>query len=452
MYQELRDTILAFDLDSPASEYGFSTRLASENYWTTEFTRQAVLEYKKFMYLAATSDLMVSPSEIIDVVWHQHLIFTQSYQDFCNLAGKQIQHVPSTHNREEFDKFRQAKERTIKLYESHFGPQPKNIWGYNDMFESLNLKKARFKIRTFLIFGILAFMILTVPAWFLLKPVYIHINNPDFIIGFAGLVLCTLVALEIYNQRRLKKIIAGADSTSFIFELQPYELVYAKSQELQQVINGHVNELIEAGIIQVNTNNTLELSESNATSNREQLQITSVLHESGRISYPALLRKLMAKPVFRNTAGCLDAFRKYFNKSRKFGFLFYTNFAVLAVLLLLSFTRVATGVLRDKPVSQIVLATVILAVITAAFLHRLTKQICTTTLPRLYKKDILPGRQTANNWQWTYFLSGPAVLAASFLPLTRIADSNNSSGSSDGSSCSSGCGSSCSSCGGCGGS
>src|ERR1700752_1477695 len=92
-----------FDLDDPMSEYGFSTRLANENYWTRDFTKKAIAEYKKFMYLAGTSDLMVSPSEIVDVVWHQHLIFTSSYSEFCNVLGKTIQHVPSTHNKEDHE-------------------------------------------------------------------------------------------------------------------------------------------------------------------------------------------------------------------------------------------------------------------------------------------------------------------------------------------------------------
>ena len=78
MNHELWNKISEYNFDEPMSEYGFSTRLANENFWTKDFTEKAIAEYKKFMYLAATSDLMVSPSEIIDVVWHQHLIFTQS--------------------------------------------------------------------------------------------------------------------------------------------------------------------------------------------------------------------------------------------------------------------------------------------------------------------------------------------------------------------------------------
>lgn len=446
MNQELWTNILAFDFDNPPSEYGFSTRLANENFWTKEFTVQAVLEYKKFMYLAATSDLMVSPSEIVDIVWHQHLIFTQSYQDFCDILGKRIQHIPSTHNREEFEKFKQAKERTIKFYERDFGKQPKNIWTYNDMFESLNLEKAKFKLRTFIIIGILAFISLTVPAYFLLRPIYVQIDNPYFIFGFIALTVATLLTLEFYNKRKLGNIVAGFDETSFIYNLQPFELVYLKTQQLGNVINGTVNELVDNGTIQVNENNTIELARRNITINHSQLQVISALTELGTTYYPTLLRKLATKPIFWNIPNSMDAFRKYFNKSKKFGFLFYTNFSILTLLLLLSFTRIVTGILRDKPVYQIVIATIVLVVITVVFLQRLTKQISTTTIPDLYKKAILPTKQIENNWQWTYFLLGTAVLTTSFVPLVNYIDKNSNNGG-----CGSSCGSSCSSCGGCGG-
>jgi hypothetical protein len=68
MNQKLWNQIQAFDFDQPQADYSFSIRLADENFWTEEFTQQATLEYKKFMYLAVISDQMVSPSEIIDKV------------------------------------------------------------------------------------------------------------------------------------------------------------------------------------------------------------------------------------------------------------------------------------------------------------------------------------------------------------------------------------------------
>jgi hypothetical protein len=163
----LWNKILAFDLDEPPGEYGFSVRLANENYWTKNFTSEAILEYKKFMYLAAISDFMVSPSGVIDTVWHQHLIFTQSYQDFCQLIGRQVQHVPSTHNKEDFLKFKQAKEHTGRLYKEHFGKQPATVWNYETMYDSLKLAKAKIRIRTFILIGILIFVAALAPAYFL---------------------------------------------------------------------------------------------------------------------------------------------------------------------------------------------------------------------------------------------------------------------------------------------
>lgn len=454
MNYELWDKIAAFDFDNPKSEYCFSLRLAAENYWTKSFTQEAILEYKKFMYLAATSDYMVSPSEVVDTVWHQHLIFTQSYQDFCVILGKQVQHIPSTHNKEEFGKFQLAKERTIKFYENEFGLQPKNIWGFGGMFESLNLEKARFKLRTVIIISILVFIGLTIPAYFLLRPLYQQINNPYFIVGLLILILCVFAGLWVYNKTVIKKIVEGFDASSFINKLQPFELVYLKTQKLHDVINGSLNELVEQGAVNVVAGHSLELVKNDAALTIEQLQITSALSESGTVSYQRLVRQLLSKPVFRNTANSMDAFRKFFNKSKKFGVLFYGNLAVLMLLLLFSFTRIVTGLTRDKPVIQIVLLTFVLIIAIVCFLIHLTKQVATSTIPDLYTNKVISPKQAENSWQWSYFLYGTATFSPVFLPIIRYPKNDyadRSSHLSSESGCGSSCGSSCSSCGGCGG-
>src|SRR5260221_10525009 len=145
MNQELWKNILDFNLGSgPLSEYGFTTRLENENFWTINFAHDAIIEYKKFMYLAAISDSMVSPSEIVDIVWHQHLIFTQSYEAFCTVLGKKIAHIPSTHQNSDFAQFKFAKENTSALYKEHFGPQPSAIWDCNNIYDPLLLEPSRY--------------------------------------------------------------------------------------------------------------------------------------------------------------------------------------------------------------------------------------------------------------------------------------------------------------------
>jgi hypothetical protein len=454
MNKELWNKILSFDFDNPPSEYGFSIRLANENFWTIDFTQQAILEYKKFMYLAATSDLMVSPSEIIDTVWHQHLIFTHSYQEFCTILEKQIQHLPSTHNKEDLQKFKLAKERTIKFYENIFGSQPKSIWEYPDMYASLNLEKAKFKLRTFLIIGILGFLALTTPFYLLLRPVYVNLDNPYFILVLICLSALLFPVLELYNKVQLKRIAKTFDKNSFIYDLQPFELVYLKTQKLSKVIIGTLNEMVVNKTVKVKSNNLLELNINGPIQSSEQHQAVKALKELGKTTFHNLLSQLVLKPIFWNTANCMNAFKKYFNKSKAFGKLFYLNFGVLSLLIMIAFVRLVTGILRDKPVLQISIAVIALIALTIFYLNRLTKLVCTKTIPDLYRNDILPARKIEENWQWAYFLLGTAALTTSFKPVINYSNNNGDSGGAGGGCGSSGgssCGSSCSSCGGCGG-
>jgi len=449
--------IAAFNLDEPISEYGFSTRLAAENFWTQDFTRKAILEYKKFMYLAGTSDFMVSPSEIVDTVWHQHLIFTKSYADFCEVVGKNIQHIPSTHNREDFEKFNQAKERTKKLYASTFGQQPPEIWEYAGMYEALNLPKSKFKIRTFVIFGILAMIVALVPFYFLLKPIFIHIDNPYFIIGYFFSFSAVSIGLTFFNYFYLNAIVKTFRHHTFIHNLSPMELVYLKTQKLANVIHGHVSQLVDAGsVVATQKDQALKLGSIKKPQSIEEYTIFEALKHSGPAQYTVLLQQLMGKPAFSNLSNSMDAFKKYFAKSTAFGRLFYVNFAVYAFLIMLGLTRLLTGLTRGKPVDVLVIFLLFTTTIAVSQLLRLTKLVCRDTIPRFYKNNILPQQQNRDAWAWRFFLLGPAVLSASIAPMverydaTLYRDSSSGWGSSD-SSCGSSCGSSCSSCGGCGG-
>ncbi|MCH5717193.1 glycine-rich domain-containing protein [Niabella hibiscisoli] len=426
MNQQLWNEILAYNLDTPFSEYGFSLRLVNENYWTKDFTELAILEYKKFMYLAATSDMMVSPSGVIDVVWHQHLIFTESYEAFCKMLGKKIQHVPSTHNKEDFQKFRSAKERTAQLYEEAFGTPPSTIWACDTMYDSLNLPKAKLKIRSFVNWGVLAMVGLLVPFYWLLKPFYSRFDNPEFMYVLVALTVVVFAGLEFLNRYRLTKIIGLFSRESFAYSLRPMELVYLKTQKLENIINGTLNEMFEKGMVYMDKDDRISTGVDQKRSlNEDEAQVVMTLNETGSTFYSILMATLKRKPVFSNIANSMDAFKKYVYKSRKFSQLFYLNFSIIAILLLLAFTRIITGIERDKPVFQIVICTVLLVVAAIFFLIRLTGQLGTNSIPRLYKDQILPSRPAENNWQWTYFLMGAAVLDIS---LTAVIDRGGETG------------------------
>lgn len=122
------ETIQCFSFEESTQEYSFETRLAFENRWSHYFTKRAIEEYKKFIFLATISNQMVSPSETVDMVWHQHLIYTESYQKLSDNIGKKIAHIPSTHNPKERDTFIKALEYTKALYEQYFGKQEAMFW------------------------------------------------------------------------------------------------------------------------------------------------------------------------------------------------------------------------------------------------------------------------------------------------------------------------------------
>lgn len=459
---DLWTKIMLFDLDHPVSDYCFSIRLAKENCWSKSFTEKAILEYKKFMYLAATADEMVSPSEIVDIVWHQHLIFSKSYKEFCAEIGKYIQHIPSTHNKDKAVKFKECRTRTLKLYMQTFGEQPKDIWASTDMFVPLGLKKASFRIRSFVLLAVLAFLLLAFPLYLFLRPIYVQIYNPYFMWGYLSLIALSLIGLEKFNKTALMQLLREEfKGFSFIYHLQPFELVYFKTERLEEVIKGHLHKLLEENRISIIDKTKFACEgEVRPLDTPETFTIIDTLQTSGAMEYPQLIRQLSRQPVFQNVANLGDAFKKYFNGSQAFSNLFYINFTVLYGVWMLGLIRLITGLLRDKPVALLLITLLALLFITIFYLSRLHTVMSRTLIPALYKTKLLPAREGADSWDWRYFKLGPAVLTASLLSVAAKYNNSStwssggvdSSSSSSDSGGSSGCGgSSCSSCGGCGG-
>ncbi len=453
MHQELWDNIQNFTFDSSEGDYSFRTRLADENEWTIFFTEQAILEYKKFMYLAASVDFMVAPSAIVDIVWHQHLLFSQSYQSFCNLIGKQVQHIPSTHQVGESEKFIRAQQQTKTAYEKHFGKQPRYLWEQTDMMSSLNLEKSRLKLRTLILIGLLLFACLTVPAFFWLEDSYATIDNPYFIAGFIPIAVTAMIVLFFINRYVLNIVISRADDSSFIFQLDPSELIYLQKQKIFYLIHGIVNQLIGKGAITVHDNNTLKPGSIPTDLSQYEIQVLTTLTGMRQAYYPNLLQNVSSKPLFTNIRQSMYALEKHIIDSKIFRTLFSINFFVLGMLSLFAFTRIITGLHRDKPVTFIILLTIIFTLAAVHFLYRLTKMPGTQIIPSLYRHKVLPERNIENHPDWMYFLLGTAVITSSFAPLVKYHQQTSSDGFG-GASCSSGgssCGSACSSCGGCGG-
>ena len=454
--REAWQRVLEFDIENVRSEYGFATRLAKENFWTKDFTQRAIMEYRKFMFLAANADLMVSPSPVVDEVWHEHLTFTQSYHDFCSLLGKQIQHIPSTRDRHDFEKFRLAKERTGKLYAQAFGEAPKDIWEFGGMYESLGLPKARMKIRAAVIIGILAFVVLLIPAFFVLQPIYTQIPGMSFVVGWMVLVLLSILLLELFNNSYLSKLIEASDWASFIFRLHPLEVIYAKTQQLAHVVTGVLHQLLQSKKVALQQDGGYVGQEPSKAECAEEYSVLAMLEQWPGTRYNALVRLLQNKPAIQNVGDCVDAIQKYVVKSKKFATLFYTNLAVLLFVYLLGIARLLIGMSRGRPVEVIGVVLIIFLVIIINHLRRLPGRVLTHAVAGYYEGKIERSELAKQDVQWQYFLLGTAALSPLLAAEARQFDrelygTGSGSSSGDSSSGDSSCGSSCSSCGRCGG-
>jgi hypothetical protein len=128
--QQLKVSLAQFTFDDPTAERPFTVRLAEENGWTPEFTLRAIEEYRRFLYLAVTCDHSVVPSQIVDKVWHLHLIYTRSYwNDLCRgVLGRPLHHHPSPGGAEAEEASQHAISRMFASYRAAFGEPPYDIW------------------------------------------------------------------------------------------------------------------------------------------------------------------------------------------------------------------------------------------------------------------------------------------------------------------------------------
>jgi hypothetical protein len=86
----------------------------------------AVVEYRRFLYLAATGSPAV-PSPVVDAVWHLHLLDTRAYiEGFClPFLGRVLHHVPGRPGQAADPGY----SRTLARYRDEFGmAPPPRIW------------------------------------------------------------------------------------------------------------------------------------------------------------------------------------------------------------------------------------------------------------------------------------------------------------------------------------
>ncbi len=128
--------ISVFNVCKGGDELSFVQRLARENAWSQGYAQRIYQEYLKFIYLAATSDRSVTPSDDVDQAWHLHLCYSDSYwNDLCkDILGRPLHHGPTKGGEDENVRFRQQYEETLDCYAKEFSVDaPEDIWPSADI-------------------------------------------------------------------------------------------------------------------------------------------------------------------------------------------------------------------------------------------------------------------------------------------------------------------------------
>ncbi|MFK7957950.1 MAG: hypothetical protein AB8B96_17755 [Lysobacterales bacterium] len=120
-----------FTFQQGTPSLSFAQRLARDNGWTQRYADRVIKEYLRFVYLCATGERSLTPSEEVDQAWHLHMVYTQSYwHDLCeDMLGKPLHHNPTTGGRRAAEGFAHAYQETLDQYQAAFGqPPPVDVW------------------------------------------------------------------------------------------------------------------------------------------------------------------------------------------------------------------------------------------------------------------------------------------------------------------------------------
>ena len=115
-----------------ASTKAFAHKLSRKLGWRPAFAFRAIEEYKRFVYLGVVSDSVVTPSLIIDQVWHEHLLFSRGYREFCrDVLQRDFDHNPElVPSEKQTAVFKAQFDATIDSYRAEFNVEPPpQIWG-----------------------------------------------------------------------------------------------------------------------------------------------------------------------------------------------------------------------------------------------------------------------------------------------------------------------------------
>lgn len=128
---DLWQRIAAYHIGPADASLTFAARLARENRLSLAEAELVIEEYRRFCFLAVTAGHEVTPSDVVDQVWHLHLTYSRDYWEvFCpHVLQAELHHGPTSGGPVEAGRYYRQYAATLAAYEVAFGETPPtSIW------------------------------------------------------------------------------------------------------------------------------------------------------------------------------------------------------------------------------------------------------------------------------------------------------------------------------------
>jgi hypothetical protein len=472
-HTDLWKKIQAFPLDEPGAAITFSAKLSSQQNWSPSFTKRAIEEYRRFIFLCCISPTGASPSKVVDEVWHLHLTYTHSYWiKLCReVLGKDIHHMPSKGGDDENHKHEDWYNETLKFYKDVFGVRPpRDIWPlpattFTGIEEPVVKIRAEIIILTVLIM-LLPFVFVT---WYYDKLNPYRLTGPQFLLFYFLLIvaaLVSLVVLQIEKNKQLEEIV----STFFPGNVSAFEAAHFLNGK-HRAVQTAIVDLVQRKLLEASDDGHFIIRKGNyrpLPTERNPFISNLLLQEEGSIiRYETITNSWYNKEELTHPAlGRLVRFAMA-------GDGFLTKNAVVIFALLVGIIRIQQGIANERPVVFLVLNIIVLMLLAAiigkqfsrkSFIIKRSRQLYNERITNHVdlKKNVIAQFAFSGNPVITGFAEG-ALLSSVFLtvvpnnasvydywgsPQAYTADGGSGSSCSSGSSCGSSCGGGCGGCGG----
>ncbi|MDN5288081.1 MAG: hypothetical protein JWR38_4355 [Mucilaginibacter sp.] len=209
----------------------FSKKLAQTEKWMSGFTKDAIDEYKRFVYLCCISKNGASPSIVVDKVWHMHLLYTTEYwKEFCpNVLQRELHHFPNVGGIVDYDKHHDWYLETLILYIRVFKQNPPaKFWRIPAalkpyLYQELYAKET-FKLSDIIIAAPVYYLLLAVPfivTWLLFGQLpLLDLSMAQYHFLFILLILVINQVVRHNQRRHLRPVVKN------LSQYDRYQLAY----------------------------------------------------------------------------------------------------------------------------------------------------------------------------------------------------------------------------------